>query len=822
MIRRAVLIVLLAARAAYADYGSWQGYQALGIPDEQTSVLSGVTIEGLRQGGMIEDVILEESIAKCGADVSCHCGVARKRGVRYAMFGSLGKLGDLWTIELTLVDTHACTVEGSAYLSESLADTRVPARIIELAKRMATPQATVATTAVGRETKISATPALVTTFTRSQLRALRIRTLDELLTFVPGFDVVDASWGGLVLNQGLPNTLLVMSDGIPLVNGLNNFRWLDRDYRSSLVHVSRVELVRGPGAVLWGRNAFMGVMNLISEPAQRREASVEAGVTVGSLDTEEIWGRVSQNRGRYSFTGSVDIGRRVGPSVDVPDSPQALLGVSPPAFGNGGTTDPKPDLWFDTHLRLSFGNRIDAIFQNQTSDIHYELSPRGPLLDSNYPGEWEKTHRLYALIGTHPLYEDDAYLVTVKGTASRYEYYSWENFAVQPLWPDGPAPADPTDPTMRDYRLGLRSLQGNRKPRVANQGDARLRIDFDGLMENHFTAGIGVLDLRTPDSLATLAGVTEEPMKPTVSFGEKESISLSTFALEEWVPTEGFGLSAGARVQTDGVQDKADVRHWATQIHAQGGAVFERDPFGIKLVFSQGFRPPDAVSLYSQVGTQGYELLKPERSNELATEAHVDVSPEVTLRAGGNLTRISHLIVLVPVAQPSPFFYTPRNKGRIDVASGFAQVEIKASEVLDAFATYHFTALDETAPVTPTTGTNPDGRGIPLAKHIASAAAVWRPARDLSLFARGTYASPRHLHVLTANDPTTYRVTKPTIRTMIGISLANALGPFDLDLAIDNPLFLAHDAPYTVDGTVAGLIERRRYTEAFATLRYEK
>jgi hypothetical protein len=51
---------------------------------------------------------------------------------------------------------------------------------------------------------------------------------------------------------------------------------------------------------------------------------------------------------------------------------------------------------------------------------------------------------------------------------------------------------------------------------------------------------------------------------------------------------------------------------------------------------------------------------------------------------------------------------------------------------------------------------------------------------------------------------------------------ANALGPFDLDLAIDNPLFLAHDAPYTADGTVAGLIERRRYTEAFATLRYEK
>ena len=41
-------------------------------------------------------------------------------------------------------------------------------------------------------------------------------------------------------------------------------------------------------------------------PEDIREASVEAGVTIGSLDTEELWGRFSQNRGLYTVTASVD------------------------------------------------------------------------------------------------------------------------------------------------------------------------------------------------------------------------------------------------------------------------------------------------------------------------------------------------------------------------------------------------------------------------------------------------------------------------------------------------------------------------------------
>ncbi len=820
MIRVAVVLLLLASTSiARAESVAWQGYQALGIPDQQVGMLSGVTVEGLKQGGVADEVYIQDAAASCGNEIGCHCANARKRGVAYASFGALGKLGKLWTIELTLVDTHACTIENAAFLSEIIPDAELPAAMIELAAKLTTPKETLASTAVGREQKISATPSLITTFTHSQLRALNIRTMTELLTYVPGFDVIESTAGGLVTNQNIVNSLLILSDGIPLVNGLNNFRSFDRDYRSSFAHVSRVEVVRGPGAVLWGRNAFLGVVNLISEPNVRREASVEAGITIGSLDTEEVWGRFSQNRGLYSFTGSVDVGRRVGPTIDVPDSPQAVLGVSPVPYGNGGTTSPEPDLWFDAHLRLSIDRRLDVIFQNQTSDMQYEISTRGPLLDPGEGGYWDTTHRLYALVGTQPVYEDDEYSVSVRGQLSRYEYYSWENFAVQPRWPDAPDPA-PGSP-FPDLEFGLRSLQGNREPRVANQAETRLLVDFDGNFENHFTAGLYALGLRTPDSLATVVNFGEDPAVPTVSFPHKHGLSLSGFALEEFMPLEGLGFSAGARVQTDGTPNKTNDKEWTTRAFAQAGAVYARGPFGGKLVFAQGFRPASAVSLYSTVGTLGFPKLKPERSNELATELDFEVLPELKLRLGGNLTRISDQIVNVRTADPK-YLYTPRNRGRTDIASGFLQVQVAVARYLDASATYHITGLDESDPIQLPPGTDPKGRGIADARHTGSLAAVWRPLRDLTLFARGSFASHRRLHVQTESDPTTYRLTRPSIRTTVGVSLANAVGPFDVDLYVDNPFFITYEAPYQVDGSIAGLIERRRATEAFATLRYER
>lgn len=807
MIGRALWIVLLSCAAAHAESGAWNGYRALGVSDAQSSALEFVTVEALRKGGLLDDITIDSRVTqRCDVSVNCHCEALRQRGVRYGGFGTLARLGQQWTIELTLIDAHDCTVGNTSFTNESLADADVAPRIAQLAVHLTTPPHEVARTATGTERSVDTTPAVVTTFTRTQLRELQIRTLDDLLPLVPGYEVIDTNWGGIILNQGLQNTLLFLANGVPLVNGLGNFRTLGREFRTSLTGIDRIEIVRSPGSVVWGQNAFLGVINLITDVPTRRQAGVEAGLLAGSLDTENLWVRGGQNRGSYSFVAAVDAGRRVGPSTRVLDSPQAVIGVSPIPFGNSGQTHPRPDYWLDALVRFAIGDTADFFVENLTSDINYEISPFGPLLDDGHGGYWKKTHRLYMATLSHPLYDEPGAKLTGRARASRYEYYSDENFAVQPAWPDGPEPG-PMDP--RDLRLGLRSLQGNDEPRVAHQLDLRVVHDYDVAFQNRLTAGIDLLHQHTPDSLATLTGIDQEPAMEVKSFGAKHFATLAAFALEELMPLPWLALSGGARLQLDKPYIAANP--WRPAASFQGGAAIKRGPLGAKVIYSEGLRPPDAVQVFSTVGTKGNPELRPERSRALAAAVDIELLPIVHVRIGGDLTRISDVILNDPIVGDPTFAYIPVNKARIDIASAYTGLQL-ATSVVDAFVNYQITGMHES---------DPFGAGIPLARHTGAWAAIWRPLAALSLFTRGSFSSPRQLTVMTATDPRAPVTTSPTVRTAIGGTIADVFADVDLELSIDNPFLLEHDAPYKLDGTTTPLIERRRGTEVFVTLRYE-
>ena len=90
------------------------------------------------------------------------------------------------------------------------------------------------------------------------------------------------------------------------------------------------------------------------------------------------------------------------------------------------------------------------------------------------------------------------------------------------------------------------------------------------------------------------------------------------------------------------------------------------------------------------------------------------------------------------------------------------------------------------------------------------------------MFVRGAFSSPRTLVVRTADDPAKSTKTSPTVLSAVGVTLSNVFANTDLEIAIDNPLLLEHDAPYRLDGATVPLVERRRGTEVFATLSYKR
>jgi iron complex outermembrane recepter protein len=148
------------------------------------------------------------------------------------------------------------------------------------------------TTASRRPEPISEAAAGVDVLTGEELRRSGITTLPEALRLAAGLFVARSdgrTWAigttrGFTLTAG--NKLLVLIDGrtvfSPLFAGVF---WEVHDV--VLDDVDRIEVIRGPGATLWGPNAVNGVINVITKPAS---ATMDWRVNVGAGDEERLFG----------------------------------------------------------------------------------------------------------------------------------------------------------------------------------------------------------------------------------------------------------------------------------------------------------------------------------------------------------------------------------------------------------------------------------------------------------------------------------------------------------------------------------------------------
>lgn len=133
-------------------------------------------------------------------------------------------------------------------------------------------------TSVGRKAeKISKAPAAVYVLTAEDIRRSGASSIPEALQWVPGLTVtpVDGrSWmisarGGTRLYA---DKILVMIDGRSLYTPLfSGVIWDSIDV--PLENIERIEVVLGPGAVMWGPNAVNGVINIITRSARETKGA---------------------------------------------------------------------------------------------------------------------------------------------------------------------------------------------------------------------------------------------------------------------------------------------------------------------------------------------------------------------------------------------------------------------------------------------------------------------------------------------------------------------------------------------------------------------
>ncbi len=143
------------------------------------------------------------------------------------------------------------------------------------------------TIAARRAEPIGATAAAVMVITGDDIRRSGVTTIAEALRLADGVHVARTGTGSWNItargfNQGTANKLLVMVDGrtvySPLFTGVF---WNVIDY--VLEDIERIEVVRGPGAALWGANAVNGVINIIT----RHSASTRGAYATVSAGNED-------------------------------------------------------------------------------------------------------------------------------------------------------------------------------------------------------------------------------------------------------------------------------------------------------------------------------------------------------------------------------------------------------------------------------------------------------------------------------------------------------------------------------------------------------
>lgn len=163
--------------------------------------------------------------------------------------------------------------------------------------------------ATGSKKLISKAPSVASVVTSSDIEEMGARTLSEVLETIPGLHVSLSSQISAPKFQirGIstlynPQTL-VLVDGTPITSTVRGDRhtvWGAYPVKS----IARIEVIRGPGSVLYGADAFAGVINVITKNADDIKKT-EIGVRVGSFNTKEGWfvSQYSNDDLKLAFTG---------------------------------------------------------------------------------------------------------------------------------------------------------------------------------------------------------------------------------------------------------------------------------------------------------------------------------------------------------------------------------------------------------------------------------------------------------------------------------------------------------------------------------------
>ncbi len=421
-------------------------------------------------------------------------------------------------------------------------------------------------------------PAIATVFTEKDIHNMGARDMIDVLRRVPGFTTTTSRYGLETMEvrgitSGFSERVKLLIDGHSVnSNAQAGSAWSFDNL--SLDNVKRIEVIRGPGSALYGSNAFLGVVSVVTKDGKDIDGVV-LSVGGGSFDTEKY------NLLAGKRFGDLDIALML--DYMTTDGDELFIGSD--FFGMSGNT-------------LDFGDKFDGqlklAYKDLALNVKYIDRKDGPYIGISSALNDETrvdVERFFADLKYKRVLLDGDLPVTARAYLDRRNWRAdWEIFSEGTLFP---AVSTTGIPSVKEKTVGL-EVQADYSIKKDNL------LTVGALVENRKQYDVEVTaNFELSGSLGDASCLTLPPspfplMDVTGVCNWNKNVDRDIWALyvqDVWDINDDLSLTAGLRHD--------DYSDFGSSTNPRLAMVwgFKKD-WDLKLMYATAFRAPAFSELY--------------------------------------------------------------------------------------------------------------------------------------------------------------------------------------------------------------------------------
>ncbi len=453
--------------------------------------------------------------------------------------------------------------------------------------------------ATKRPVSLRKAPAIAAIITSDEIKNMGARNIMDVLKMVPGIGISINEFGRYMfevrgVRTATSEKILVMIDGHRLNESYTGSALANVYNDLPVENIKQIEVVRGPGSALYGANAFVAVINIVTKDADDIKG-VNVSATGGSFDTKKFNLLAGGSHEKLKVSGSIDYLNTNGPKLLI-DKDRFAGRSYTTAPGRTDANLEKTDIF----LKASYGN---LTFKGQ-----YTGKDRGAYIGNAYALTDEN------FITYRNFWNELSYNQTITESLSsnlRLYFDQFEQDAKVELFPEG---FTSTAGTFPDGAVA--------SPLLKNRTlGAEMQFNYELFEDNHLIIGGLYENIRQFDvkHFANFDPTTSTAnLRPLGSFQDITSQwnfnkdtrreIWAAFIQDEWDIRDNLNLTAGVRY--DHYSEFGDA--FNPRVGVVWGFMENAD---LKLLYGQAFRAPNFVELYNANNPTviGNKNLKPEK-----------------------------------------------------------------------------------------------------------------------------------------------------------------------------------------------------------------